>query len=109
LGLAISYQFVKLMGDEMTVSSQLGRGTTFKFDITVSVVDATDIAPRQPTCRIIALEPKQPRYRILILDDKWDNRQLLVRRLNPLGFALREASNAQEAIAPWESFEPHLI
>ncbi len=65
--------------------------------------------PDSQRAESIALEPKQPRYRILILDDKWDNRQLLVRRLNPLGFALREASNAQEAIAPWESFEPHLI
>jgi hypothetical protein len=29
--------------------------------------------------------------------------------LNPLGFELREASNGQEAIAVWETFEPHLI
>jgi CheY-like chemotaxis protein len=29
--------------------------------------------------------------------------------LNPLGFEIKEASNGKEAIAIWESFEPHLI
>ncbi|HEY9635479.1 MAG TPA: ATP-binding protein [Coleofasciculaceae cyanobacterium] len=109
LGLAISRKFVKLMGGEMTVSSQVGRGSIFKFDIQVSRVDAAAIKTHQPTGRIIALEPNQPRYRILIVDDKWSNRQLLMKLLNPLGFELKEASNGEEAIATWENWEPHLI
>ena len=43
------------------------------------------------------------------MDDNRDNRQLLIRLLNPFGFELREASNGQEAIEVWEMFEPHLI
>jgi CheY-like chemotaxis protein len=116
LGLPISRKFVQMMGGEMTVSSIVGRGTTFKFNITVGVVDATDIEGKKPTRRVIALatqrcanEPNQPRYRILIVDDRYDNRQLLIKLLNPLGFELREASNGQDAIALWETFEPHLI
>jgi predicted ATPase/signal transduction histidine kinase/CheY-like chemotaxis protein len=109
LGLPISRSFVKLMGGEMIVSSQVGKGTTFKFDISVGVVDATEIETKQSTRRVIALEPNQPRYRILIVDDKQDNRQLLIKLLNPLGFELQQASNGIEAVQIWDNWEPHLI
>jgi signal transduction histidine kinase/CheY-like chemotaxis protein len=109
LGLSITRQFVQLMGGEITVSSQVDKGTTFKFDITVRVVDANDIESKPLIRRVIALEPNQPRYRIWIVDDRATNRQLLIKLLNPLGFELREACNGSEAIAVWETFEPHLI
>jgi PAS domain S-box-containing protein len=109
LGLPIARKFVQLMGGEITVTSEVGRGTIFRFDIKISTVDATHIQDKPTTRRIIALEPNQPRYRILIVDDKWSNRQLLVRLLNPLGFEIKEATNGKEAIEVWEAFEPHLI
>ncbi|NEQ27089.1 MAG: response regulator [Microcoleus sp. SIO2G3] len=96
-------------GGEIHITSELGRGTTFKFDIKISTVTATDIEDKQPTRRVVALAPNQESYRILIVDDKWSNRQLLLKLLNPLGFETQEASNGKEAIAIWESFEPHLI
>jgi PAS domain S-box-containing protein len=109
LGLAITRQFVKLMGGEITVSSQQGYGSIFKFDILISLVDAADIQTKHPTRRVIALESNQPYYRILIVDDRWENRQLLLKLLHPLGFELREASNGIEAVEIWESWQPHLI
>ncbi|GAB4193667.1 MAG: AAA family ATPase [Coleofasciculaceae cyanobacterium] len=109
LGLPISRKFVQLMGGEITVSSEVGKGTIFKFDIRVGVVDVKDIETKQSTRQIIALEPNQPRYRILIVDDRYDNRQLLIKLLNPFGFELKEASNGKEAVEIWETFEPHLI
>lgn len=109
LGLAITRQFVQLMGGEISVSSEVGRGTTFKFSIAAQVVDATAIETKQPTRTVIALEPNQPCYRILIVDDKFINRQLLIKLLKPLGFELQEASNGKEAVELWESWEPHCI
>jgi PAS domain S-box-containing protein len=109
LGLIISRQFVKLMGGEITVSSTVGRGTIFKFDIHLGVADATAITTKPPTRRIIALQPNQPSYRILIVDDRSDNRQLLIKLLNPLGFEIKEATNGIEAIELWSNWEPHLI
>jgi signal transduction histidine kinase/CheY-like chemotaxis protein len=109
LGLAISRQFVQLMGGDMTVSSEVGRGTTFKFSLQYQLAEATDIQKPKSAKPVVALEPNQPRYRILIVDDKWTNRQLLIKLLNPLGFELREAENGQQAVEIWESWQPHLI
>ena len=109
LGLPISRRFVELMGGEMSVSSAVGKGTNFKFDIQVFEVEAADIESKKPTRNVIALEPNQHPYRILIVDDKPLNRQLLMKLLNPLDFELKEATNGQEAIEIWDSWEPHLI
>jgi CheY-like chemotaxis protein len=109
LGLPIARSFVRLMGGEMTVSSQVGHGSLFKFDISVSVVETVQSNSQQPTRRVIALEPNQPTYRILIVDDRWDNRQLLIKLLSPLGFELLEATNGQQAIEIWENCSPHII
>ncbi|MDF0556096.1 ATP-binding protein [Kamptonema sp. UHCC 0994] len=109
LGLPISRKFVQLMGGDITVSSELGSGSNFKFNIQVSIVDAKEIESKQLARRAIALEPNQPQYRILIVDDKPLNRQLLIQLLNPFGFVLKEAINGKEALEIADSWEPHLI
>ncbi|HLO52228.1 MAG TPA: ATP-binding protein [Kamptonema sp.] len=109
LGLPISRKFVQLMGGDITVSSEVGSGTNFKFNIEVDIVDAEEIETKQLSRRAIALEPNQAQYRILIVDDKPLNRQLLIQLLNPFGFALKEAMNGKEAIEIADSWEPHLI
>ncbi|MEP0786585.1 CHASE2 domain-containing protein [Coleofasciculus sp. FACHB-129] len=109
LGLAIARLFVQLMGGEITVSSLVGKGSVFKFDIKLSVVETADIKSQQPTRRVLALEPNQLSYRILIADDALENRQLLTKLLSPFGFELWEVSNGIEAIEIWEKYSPHLI
>jgi signal transduction histidine kinase/CheY-like chemotaxis protein len=109
LGLPISRHFVQLMGGNMSVSSQVGMGSTFQFDIKARVVTAADHPPIAAARRVIALEPGQPHYRILIVDDLPTNRQLLVHLLKPLGFELYEAADGREAIELWQKVEPQLI
>jgi PAS domain S-box-containing protein len=109
LGLVISKQFVQLLGGEITVSSQVGIGSIFKFHILAKIVDASSIQMQPASRRVIALEPNQPKYRILIVDDDANNRRLLLKLLYPLGFDLKEASNGQEAIEVFLSYSPHLI
>ena len=111
LGLVISHSFVRLMGGEMRIDSQLGQGTTISFDLPLQTVDVeVMVAPTErATRRVVALAPGQPRYRILAVDDRREARQLLVRLLTPLGFDVREAVNGQEAVDSWNAWQPHLI
>ncbi|HEY9296242.1 MAG TPA: response regulator, partial [Phormidium sp.] len=109
LGLAISQQFVKLIGGEIAVKSELGRGSTFTFNIRAKLAGGPDENISLNTQQVIALEPNQPIYRILIVEDIKENRQLLVKLLAPLGFEVREAENGLQAVTLWESWQPHLI
>jgi len=110
LGLPISQKFVQLMGGEITVNSMRDQGSKFAFEIHVSPVEETPIETTQPVGKkVIGLAPDQPVYRILVAEDKLTNRLLLVKLLSCLGFEVREAENGQEAVAMWESWEPHLI
>jgi two-component system sensor histidine kinase/response regulator len=110
LGLAISQKFVQLMGGgDITVSSTLGKGTTFAFNIQIATSSASEIQTAQETRKVIGLAPDQPDYRILIVEDNLDNRLLLVKLLTSVGFSVCEAENGQEAIALLSSYSPHLI
>ena len=97
------------MGGDITVESQVDRGTVFKFSMQVSIAKNSDISTPTSKRNAIALAPNQAIYRLLIVDDKPINRQLLIKLLNPFGFELQEAENGQKAIEIWQNWQPHLI
>lgn len=109
LGLSISRKFVQLMGGDINVQSKVGKGTTFTFTIQATISDFSELESKQKAQQVIALKPNQPRYKILIVDDRINNRLLLIKLLQPLGFQVQEASNGQEAIEKWREWQPHLI
>jgi len=109
LGLPITRKFVQLMGGNISVTSVIGKGSTFTFDFPVTLVDSTDVETIAQTCKVIGLAPNQPEYRILVVDDRFESRLVLVALFTSIGFSVREAENGREAIALWESWEPHLI
>ncbi|MFM9265725.1 response regulator [Tychonema sp. BBK16] len=108
LGLTITKKYVQIMGGNIEVSSIVGEGTTFKFHIKISPAapSAVSITRLQ---RVLGLEAEQPVYRILAVDDNTENRLLIMKMLQPIGFEVREAENGQEAIEIWESWQPNLI
>ncbi|WP_414550313.1 MASE1 domain-containing protein [Anabaena sp. CCY 0017] len=109
LGLVISQKFVELMGGQITVESELGKGTTFKFYIQVKLGQEIHKNGLSDFPKVLGLVLGQPRYKILTVDDKPINSQLLIKLLEPLGFQMKAASNGQEALTIWDQWEPHLI
>ncbi|MEH1868348.1 MAG: response regulator [Nostoc sp.] len=109
LGLSISRQFTRLMGGDITVRSTLNQGSTFICEVLLSLAKSVDIIASDTTRTVIGLEPGQPTYRILVVEDVRENRQLLVRLLESVGFEVCAAENGNEAIALWEKWQPHLI
>ena len=110
LGLAISKSFVELMGGEIGVESESGKGTLFRFELPVALAEAseaTGIATARP--EVLGLEPDQPAWRILVAEDTPENRLLLTSLLRETGFEVREAENGEQAVSLFQEWQPHFI
>ncbi|TWC71836.1 ATP-binding protein [Herbaspirillum sp. SJZ099] len=99
LGLAISRMLTHIMGGELSVKSEVGRGSSFHLKIYLPEV-------HMPRPRL-QLEDQMTGYagparRVLVVDDQASQRRLLKEMLLPLGFEVAEADSGiacMEALA----------
>jgi signal transduction histidine kinase/purine-cytosine permease-like protein/DNA-binding NarL/FixJ family response regulator len=95
LGLTIAKMLTDLMGGELTVQSQPGRGAVFLVRLFLPQVHG----PR----RVVSAAARPagyegPRRRVLVVDNEEPDRELLVQLLEPLGFELRTAASGHDAL-----------
>jgi PAS domain S-box-containing protein len=106
LGLAISHEFVRLMGGSIQVSSELGAGTSFSFELETMAAGAGS-EPVQPGGLVTGY--RGPRRKILVVDDVQENRDVIVKMLDQIGFEVVEAADGRESLAMAQSQQPDLI
>jgi len=89
LGLSITKQLCKLMGGRIFVSSELGEGSCFSFEVQL-----------EPTVQSKAVLPEMDisNLNILIVDDNFTNREVLRGQLSLWGAKVQEAENAHVAL-----------
>ena len=96
LGLPISLQLVRLLGGELKVESELGKGSRFWFDLELEDLPGFQTAAQLDQHTITGYSGA--RRKVLVVDDQTDNREVLVNALSPLGFEVREAVDGRDGV-----------
>jgi CheY-like chemotaxis protein len=97
------------MGGEIHVTSEPGKGSSFRFSIQAKPADADQPQQKCAKGNVIGLATNQQSYRILIVEDKEENRLLLRKLMTTMGFEVREAVNGREGLTLFQQWSPHLI
>jgi signal transduction histidine kinase/DNA-binding NarL/FixJ family response regulator len=109
LGMAISRNYARMMGGDVTVTSRVGEGSTFRFEMELKEGRESDLREKPRERHVIGLAPGQVVPRILVVDDKVENRTLLVKLLELVGFNTRGAEDGAKAVEFFEKCSPHFI
>lgn len=93
LGLSMVYGFMKQSGGRMTIESQLGYGTSIELHFPIAATQATS----KPSDDERAAIPSG-HGTILVVEDEPEVRDVALRFLRSLGYAVHEAAGAEEAL-----------
>ncbi|WP_457329184.1 ATP-binding protein [Rhizobacter sp. P5_C2] len=110
LGLAISRQLVALMGSDIIVSSRVGHGSHFCFelDLPLEQTALTTTAATDRLAQTIAGYRGPPR-KLLVIDDTEANRRPLITFLSAKGFEMLEAPDGSAGLQVALEHRPDLI
>ncbi len=105
LGMNIVQQFLKLMGSELEIKSEYGKGSEFSFEIVQKVADSTPIGYFEEKTPYFVQESGQledftaPDARILVVDDNMVNIKVLKGLLKKNKIQTEEALSGKECLA----------
>jgi adenylate cyclase len=117
LGLAISRRLARMMGGDITVTSEHGKGSTF-----TAVLPAAEAASRAQDAPFVVVEDRTtasaltadeiasaPSNTILVIDDDATAREILSAHLRELGFEVAQAADGETGLAEARRLRPAAI
>jgi len=108
LGLPISQKIAMALGSTLKVESEIGKGTSFWFDLTLPIIADKDAGISQPYTGI-ATPTKYSGRTALVVDDVEINRMLLDEVLAGAGMKVYEAKDGLEALEFLKEQIPDII
>jgi signal transduction histidine kinase/DNA-binding response OmpR family regulator/HPt (histidine-containing phosphotransfer) domain-containing protein len=105
LGLAISDRLIDAMDGKITVTSEVGKGTEFSFELPM----LQDLSGEEVAEPLSDQELVTPPMRILVVEDNEMNRKVLQGLLGKYGHDVLLAANGFEALEQCEKEKPQLV
>ncbi|QFS50870.1 hybrid sensor histidine kinase/response regulator [Nostoc sphaeroides] len=108
LGLSISHKILTMMGSNLVVESEIGKGSIFWFELDIAKAEEwINISKSSQKSKVIGYKGRK--QKILIVDNVAENRSVFVNILEIFGFAVAEAENGQDALVKIVESQPDLI
>lgn len=105
LGLTITRLLTQTLGGEITVESEVGKGTSFRVRLMLYGLDR----PNAPAADRKVLTYTGPRRTIVVVDDNVEHRELMREALTPLDFVVLTAVSGPDCLTLIEGARPDIF
>jgi len=108
LGLAITRRFCQMMGGDVTLQSEPGKGSVFTIRLPAALPGPA-VPVAAPPARAHTAEQATGRPRVLVIDDDPEVREWMVEAIGSMGFVVLTASSGPQGLAIAREARPAAI
>ena len=98
LGLAISRRILELMGGQLALETEVGKGSRFSFSIPLPPATEEAVVPAEEAWSRVTHLAEGHRVTALIADDILENREVLASVLTEVGVEVAQVENGEQAV-----------